>query len=83
MIELNAFGLIEYWMKFHAANPYQCLDSSTHRNNKQTSRPRLSLKNLTGAFAVLVFGYTISLIIFILERFKFYYQHSRNESIDG
>lgn len=80
LIELNAFGLIEYWMKFHVASPRQCLDTIT-RHNKQSANPRLSLKNLTGAFVILGFGCMISFLVFVIERLKFTYQRYRNKSV--
>ncbi|XP_046648885.1 ionotropic receptor 93a-like [Daphnia pulicaria] len=52
VIEMNQFGLIEHWIASYQAMPHQCLAQAAKKRRDET--PRLSLKNLTGAFAVLV-----------------------------
>lgn len=61
---MNAFGLIEHWIKFHQAMPHKCLAEAAQ---KQAAQPRLSLKNLTGAFIILLAGYVLSITVFIVE----------------
>ena len=63
---MNAFGLINYWNSVNFANPYQCLDQKTKK--KSSNNPRLSTKNLTGAFIVLLVGHAASFIAFMFER---------------
>ncbi len=60
---MNAFGLIEHWIASNYANPHQCLKKNVRKEN-----PRLSLKNLTGAFVVLLVGWGTSFFIFLAER---------------
>jgi hypothetical protein len=65
---MNQFGLIEHWIASYQAMPHQCLAQAAKKRRDET--PRLSLKNLTGAFAVLVIGYVISFLVFVFERLQ-------------
>ncbi len=65
MMEMNAFGLIDHWIVSNYANPHQCLKT---RGGRKQINSRLSFKNLTGAFALLLFGWGISLLIFLVEQ---------------
>jgi cell division protein FtsL len=49
--------------------PHHCLSQVARKNQLKT--PQLSLKNLTGAFAVLVIGYAITFLVFVFERLQF------------
>ncbi len=68
VIEMNQFGLIEHWIASYQAMPHQCLAQAAKKQRFET--PRLSLKNLTGAFAVLVIGYVVSFLVFVIERLQ-------------
>lgn len=78
---MNAFGLIDYWNDLNFANPYQCLDKKVTK--KSSSHPRLSLKNLTGAFVVLLAGYATSLIVFIIEHLVFNWRRYRSNTLSN
>jgi ionotropic glutamate receptor len=65
---LNQFGFIDFWIQSYQATPHRCLSQSVRKKKWET--PRLSLKNLTGAFAVLVIGYSVSFLVFIFERLQ-------------
>ena len=64
---MNAFGLVDHWIASNRANPHQCLKQI---GQKQSTHPRLSLNNLTGAFVVLLGGWGASLFVFMVERFS-------------
>lgn len=73
-MEAKEYGLIGHWMKKYAPDVRFCLDMGNqlldgrrHRSNRVTSR--LSLISLSGAFAALVAGYSVSLVLFCLEHF--------------
>nr|CAH0101150.1 unnamed protein product [Daphnia galeata] len=68
IIEMNQFGFIDFWIQSYQATPHRCLSPSVRKKKWET--PRLSLKNLTGAFAVLVIGYSVSFLVFIFERLQ-------------
>ena len=65
IIEMNAFGLIDYWIASYTKKPYQCLTKKRGRQRQELSR--LSLKNCTGAFIVLLFGIVVSFLVLIVE----------------
>ena len=46
--------------------PHQCGSGNLKKGNNQVRR--LSLKDLTGAFIVLIVGYGISLVVFMVEK---------------
>lgn len=52
--------------------PSDCQISANQQNNDKNSKHRLSLKDLTGAFVILLIGYIISIAVFIGEKVLFY-----------
>jgi ionotropic glutamate receptor len=75
MLELMQSGIVDHWDLWFRPMPLQCLSNfqsvyskpiSQKMKNKQP--PALSLKNLTGAFIILVFGLSISLLTFLGEQ---------------
>lgn len=62
-------GLIKHWDLWFRPMPRQCMETIksgyTTPTNKHTP---LSLKNLTGAFIVLLVGFTLSLLAFLCEQ---------------
>lgn len=64
-------GLMNHWMHVYQPDVHKCVGEWNklvqRKRNDDSSLPPLSLKNMTGAFAVLFFGCASSLIIFIGE----------------
>lgn len=71
LLELLEGGFIDYWDLWFRPMPRRCLKNiKTGRNNVSPRNDKhvpLSLKNLTGAFVVLVVGYSLSLFVFIFN----------------
>ncbi len=69
-------GIIDYWDLWFRPMPLQCLSNIKNvykPKNSKTSKmknrpPALSLKNLTGAFIVLLFGFSLSFLAFLGEQ---------------
>ena len=70
-LELHQAGLISYWTKQFEPNARPCFnENQNNKNDKGKKKPliRLSLVNLTGAFALLAFGWLLSLFVFLVEK---------------
>ncbi|XP_032786279.2 ionotropic receptor 93a isoform X2 [Daphnia magna] len=70
MLVLRETGLISQWEKQFEANSRPCYDEDqNYRNDKNKKKPlaRLSLANLTGAFAALGTGVLVSFLAFLIE----------------
>ena len=70
-LELHQAGLISYWTKQFEPNARPCFNGNQNKkNDKGKKKPliRLSLVNLTGAFALLAFGWLLSLFVFLIEK---------------
>ena len=67
---MNERGLMEYWGQMYRRIPLQCLANTKGMRQKKApnNKSRLSLKNLTGAFVVLLVGYALALLAFFFER---------------
>ena len=68
---MNERGLMEYWGQMYRRIPLQCLVNTKGMRQKKAPNnksSRLSLKNLTGAFVVLLVGYPLALLAFFFER---------------
>ena len=72
-MKMEEAGLIDYWWRrFSAADPTPCLSENIikeeNKNNKSERRnKRLTFKGLSGAFVILVAGYILSWLAFIIE----------------
>lgn len=64
ILELRATGLMDEWNKKFNPEPTECLMKYKEKANDKT---RLSLRNLTSAFVLVVFGWVLSTIIFVAE----------------
>jgi ionotropic glutamate receptor len=67
-LELQQIGLIDFWDTWFRPMPPQC--DGKPQNGKGKNKKKLSplsLKNLTGAFIVLLVGLTFSLFVFLGE----------------
>lgn len=77
------FFLHELKTRYDYKMPPQCTDKYSPTNSgssKNSDKPRLSLKNLAAAFAILLIGYTSALIAFLGE--KFYFKYLTKTSIE-
>lgn len=66
ILELQQIGLINYWDTWFRPMPPQC-DGKPKSGKKKKLSP-LSMKNLTGAFIILLVGFSLSLLAFLGER---------------
>lgn len=71
MLELKENGLYNHWETWFRRMPRQCLkniDGNYVSNSQDTSTPRpVSLNNLTGAFVILIGGFSLSFLVFLFE----------------
>ena len=72
ILELRQYGLIQHWEKNFAPQPNECATKYSEIPNK----PRISLKNLSGAFLLLIVGLSIATLVFIIETIVYY--HKKN-----
>jgi hypothetical protein len=56
-------GLLGKWIETFNPESKEC----SLKNKKKTGNPRITLKNLTSAFALLLLGVSVSFLVFILE----------------
>lgn len=62
-MRLHEFGLITKWKRPYEADVSRCISMA----NQYSKEERLALFRMTGAFAVLIAGYFLSLLIFLCE----------------
>ena len=67
---MNAAGLIPLWYKQYVPDAHQCLQTKAQLEGLAP----LPLKGLTGAFAILIFGNAISLVVFIVEKIGYQFR---------
>ena len=67
---MAAAGLPGEWWKQYSDDPTYCLNKIQRKMKEKSSKKRLTLKNVSGAFFVLGIGYALALIAFIFEHFK-------------
>ena len=69
---MRAIGLIDIWTQWYQPDVQQCLAEADKitKSAPKKEPPRLSLKNLTGAFVVLLIGYLVSFLSFLAENIK-------------
>ena len=58
-------GLLDFWYGQGLPDVHQCSDNNHFNDRRNISA--LNLKNLTGAFSILVVGYILSIVVFIFE----------------
>ena len=73
ILRLHEMGLISLWQNWFEPNTRPCLNDKTDNGNakKKKKLARISISNLTGAFAFLAIGCIISFLIFLIERIVF------------
>lgn len=75
MLELMQTGIVDHWELWFRPMPLQCLPNfqsvykpkNSNKMKMKSQPPALSLKNLTGAFIILIFGFSVSLLAFLGE----------------
>ncbi|EFX87008.1 hypothetical protein DAPPUDRAFT_235855 [Daphnia pulex] len=75
LLEIMQAGLVDYWDVWFRPMPPQCqgnIKSSVNPSGSKTLKmnnkpPALTISNLTGAFAVLLFGLGVSFLVFLCE----------------
>ena len=75
-------GLMNFWETWFRPIPPQCsanVKGQVEKGAKQPELRRLSLKNLTGAFVVLIVGISLSLVIFIQQQIHFSFTRKAND----
>ena len=60
---MNEVGLIKFWTDQFVPKADKCIN----KNIQDDPRTRLSMGHLSGAFAILLVGYVMALIVFIGE----------------
>ena len=70
IMRMEALGLTDIWWKQFSPDPTYCLTFiEQQRLNKKgrKNKTKLTLKGLSGAFIVLIAGYIMAMLVFILE----------------
>jgi hypothetical protein len=70
LLALQQTGILDHWDSWFRPLPPQC-NANNRKQSKKTGTVRnaaLSLKNLTGAFVVLLIGFSLSFLVFLVER---------------
>ena len=78
-------GLFEFWLKQYSDDPTYCFTKIQWQMKEKSGKRRLTLNNLSGAFLVLIIGYVLSIISFIIEfciaRRQRRYKNKKTESL--
>jgi hypothetical protein len=64
ILRMQETGLLGKWVATFNPEAKECLSKN---NIKKTGKPQISLKNLTSAFTLLIFGICVSLLVFLVE----------------
>ncbi|EFX82191.1 hypothetical protein DAPPUDRAFT_316806 [Daphnia pulex] len=67
VLEIQQIGLVDFWDTWFRPMPPQCNGKPQSGHKKKKTSP-LSLKNLTGAFLVLLVGLSLSLLAYLCEK---------------
>ena len=68
IMEFQQSGFFYLWEDWFNPMPPKCLANTKGRNQKHQTKPSaISLKNLTGAFEVLLTGFSLSILAFLFE----------------
>jgi hypothetical protein len=82
-LELLQIGLIDHWDTWFRPMPPQCNGKPPNGNKTKKLSP-LSLKNLTGAFLVLLIGLSLSILVFLIEKINSVSKcRSRSRKVNG
>ena len=70
LMVMHEIGLTKYWDLWYPPVSHHCLENMKKVNIKSSTArkpPALTLKNLTGAYIILIAGLSLSLLAFIFE----------------
>ena len=70
ILELRQYGFIKNWEDQYLPQQEQC--SRNYRDQSTNTKPRISLFDLGGAFALLVVGISQGTFIFFVEKVVYY-----------
>ncbi|XP_046449181.1 ionotropic receptor 93a-like [Daphnia pulex] len=82
LLELMQIGLIDHWDTWFRPMPPQCNGKPPNGNKTKKLSP-LSLKNLTGAFLVLLVGLSLSILVFLIEKINSVSKCRRSRKVNG
>jgi hypothetical protein len=68
LLDLQQTGIIDHWDSWFRTMPRKCMANIKYGYNTETKPSPLTLKNLTGAFIVLLIGSSLSLLAFLCEK---------------
>ncbi|EFX82128.1 hypothetical protein DAPPUDRAFT_241227 [Daphnia pulex] len=68
LLDLQQTGIIDHWDSWFRTMPRKCMANIKYGYNTETKPSPLTLKNLTGAFVVLLIGSSLSLLTFLCEK---------------
>ena len=76
LLELQEIGLVDYWDLWFRPVPGKCLPifKTKPKSLRSEKLSPISLKNLTGAFVVLLVGMSLSLLSFLCEKILQWHQ---------
>ena len=81
LLELQQIGLIDFWDLWFRPMPPQCSENIHGNKMPDKKHKPLSLKNLTGAFLVLLVGLSLSLLAFLYEKIiSMWTEHQQRQS---
>ncbi|XP_046448237.1 uncharacterized protein LOC124197028 isoform X2 [Daphnia pulex] len=68
LLDLQQTGIIDHWDSWFRTMPRKCMANIKYGYNTETKPSPLTLKNLTGAFIVLLIGSSLSFLAFLCEK---------------
>lgn len=75
ILEMRDYGLVDVWTQWYQADVHKCHDKAdkivSRERTSSDNPPRLSLKNLTGAFVILIGGIILSFLVYVAEKLFF------------
>lgn len=73
LAEIFDFGLVNIWTQWYQPDVRQCRNEYRKSPKSDKNRAKLSLKNMTGAFVVLLVGIVTSFLILLGEMIFFFH----------
>jgi ionotropic glutamate receptor len=68
-LDLQQTGIVDHWDSWFRPMPRQCKANVKKGYKKpKTKHLPISLKNLTGAFVILLIGFSVSFLAFLVEQ---------------
>lgn len=69
-MRMHETGLLTHWLNTYQPKPYKCLEMAKARGDPRNPA-KISLKNLSILFGMLLFGFILSSISLLCEKFLF------------